>query len=228
MQELPIAANESFSQRPDLPHRLSRKSITVLLPVLTVAIIIGSLFGLQWVSQRALALGYPVPQVQIHVSSTGSLVLHQSYQFSAAGTGRDLTYIWDFGDQSGGYGPSASHVYEQNGSFTVTLTVTDPAGQSGTQTQAVTVVPPPPQATFTFSASSYSKYVYFDASYSTADSSTSISSYNWTFGDGTTDNTYYPQYAHYYSASGTYQVTLVVTDATGQSSVPYSTSVVVS
>ena len=227
MQESSIAGNESFGQRPGLPRRLSRQWMTALLPVLTVAIVIGSLFGLQWVSQRALALGYPVPQVQINGPSTSSLVLHQSYQFSAVATGRDLSYIWDFGDQSGGYSPSASHVYEQNGSFTVTLTVTDPVGQRTTRTRAVTVQPPPPRAFFTFSAYSYSRYVYFSAYDSTADQSTSIASYNWTFGDGNTYTTSNYWYYYSYSAAGTYQVTLVVIDATGQSSDPYSLSVVV-
>jgi large repetitive protein len=36
-----------------------------------------------------------------------------------------LTYAWDFGDGSAGTGASPSHVYADNGSYTVTLTVSD-------------------------------------------------------------------------------------------------------
>lgn len=193
MQELPIAANGSFGQRPTPAHSLWRRWAIVLLPVLTIGIVGGSLFWLQWVGQYAIALGYPVPQVRINGPSTSSLVRQQSYQFSGVATGRNLTYVWDFGDQNTAYGPIVSHVYQQNGPFTITLTVSDPTGQSTKQTYTVNVVPPAPQAIFTTSVSSYGGggYVYFYANGSTADQSTSISSYNWTFGDGTTDTTSY-------------------------------------
>jgi PKD repeat protein len=202
--------------------------VTAILPVLVVVFVAGSLFGLQWAGQRGIVLGYPMPQVQINAASaSGSLTLNQNYQFSATASGRDLTYSWDFGDQNTGYGANVSHAYQANGSFTVTVSVTDPAGHRASQSSTYTVLPPLPQATFTFSVG-YSGYVYFDASGSTADASTSISRYNWDFGDGSTDMTSSSQDAHSYNSTGTYQVTLTVTDATGQTSSGSTSSVVIS
>lgn len=58
--------------------------------------------------------------------------------------------------------------------------------------------------------------VSFDASGSTAGVGTSIASYSWTFGDGATDTTTGPSDSHAYSTAGSYTVTVMVTDADGQ------------
>ncbi len=108
----------------------------------------------------------------------------------------------------------------------MTVRATDAINQTSTDTTNVRVIPPSPTASFTYSVS-YSGYVYFDASASTADPSTSIANYSWDFGDGNTDSTSSPQEYYQYYSMGTYQVSLVLTDATGQSSSAYTASVVI-
>ncbi len=228
MQETELYADKTFHREHSSSRQRSVQLITAILPVLIVGIVVGSLAGLQWAGQRGITLGYPLPQVQITAPATGTLIRNQSYQFSAKASGRELSYFWDFGDQSTGSGASVSHAYQSSNTFIVTVTVTDAAGHQATQSDKMTVVPPAPQALFTYSAG-FNNYIYFDASGSVADSSTYIENYNWNFGDGSaTDTTSYSQDTHYYSNAGTYQATLIVTDATGQVSSPYTVAVTIS
>lgn len=224
MQE-PLPFSAMPYARPSLSTPSSRRGwVLILIAFLIVALIAASMAWLQWASQRGLTLGYPQPRIQFTSLPAGTLLLHQSYQFSAATSGRDLTSTWNFGDQSSDSGLTVNHAFQSNGNFTVTVSVVDPLGQSSSASTQITVLPPPPQATFTYSVG-YSGYVSFDASNSTADPSTAIASYEWDFGDGSTDQTSSPQDYHYYSNYGTYQVTLIVVDGTGQQSSPYQSNV---
>ena len=62
-----------------------------------------------------------------------------------AGTPITAHYRWDFGDPAGEYnvlpGWNAGHVYDQPGTYTVTLAITNEAGKTGTATTTVTVLP---------------------------------------------------------------------------------------
>lgn len=198
--------------------------IQLFVILLVIALVITGMSWLQWAAQRGLSQGYPRPVVQLTTQTSGTLLLHQSYQFGANAQGRDLTFSWDFGDQSSASGAAVKHAFQSNGNYTVSVTVTDPLGQRNTASTQVSVLPPPPQATFSFTVG---YYVYFDASNSSADSSTSIAYYDWNFGDGTTDHTSYSQDTHSYSYSGSYTVTLTITDAVGQQSTPYQAVVVI-
>ena len=51
----------------------------------------------------------------------------------------DLTYHWDFGDGSTGTGATTSHTYDELGTYTVKLTVTDSEGASDTDTTTVEI-----------------------------------------------------------------------------------------
>ncbi|GAB3129650.1 lamin tail domain-containing protein [Glaciibacter psychrotolerans] len=52
------------------------------------------------------------------------------------------SYAWNFGDNSTGSGVSASHSYAAAGTYTISLTVTDNRGATGTASRAVTVTAP--------------------------------------------------------------------------------------
>ncbi len=107
---------------------------------------------------------------------------------STAGTGHTLvSYAWNFGDGQIGTGVTPNHAYSAAGTFTVTLTVTDEVGQTGTARLAVNVATI--VAEFVFSPTdpiAGVTTVFFDATPSSSPST--ITSYVWDFGDGGTCN----------------------------------------
>jgi PKD repeat protein len=142
---------------------------------------------------------------------------------STAGSGHSIVrYDWDLGDGTTASGVTISHTYTVAGSYSVTLTVTDDAGQTSQATNGVTVGSPSggsgaPTATFTFSpaAPAVGAPVNFNASTSAAGTGHRIASYAWTFGDGTTGAGV--TLTHAYASAGSFSVQLTVTDEIGQS-----------
>jgi PKD repeat protein len=59
--------------------------------------------------------------------------------------GAIAAYEWAFGDDTTATGSSPSHVYASEGEYTVTLTVTDDAGNTSELSHTVTVAPAPPE-----------------------------------------------------------------------------------
>ncbi len=217
----PILAGK-VDQRTDT---VAQRLFSLLVLILIIAIVGGSLFWIQWAAQRGITLGYPIPRVKLLNAPKSPLQINSAFLFNADATGRDITYSWNFGDETNATGQQVSHSYSSNGTFTVTVTASDPMGQTSQYSTAVEVLPPLPTAQFTYSEPYGCCYIYFDASNSSADPSTSIASYSWNFGDGTSESVTYPQYQYTYSYSGTYQVTLWVVDGTGQQSQPYTMNV---
>jgi PKD repeat protein len=127
------------------------------------------------------------------------------------------TYTWDFGDGQTGQSNEGitEHSYGKNDTFTTSVTVTDVVGQKNTFSQQVDVSFPPPTASFKVDVSAFSAgyaNVTFDASNSTG----YIKSYIWDFGDGQTKESSTNSDFHYYRRTGTFTVTLKVTDLAGQ------------
>ena len=135
--------------------------------------------------------------------------------------GTIVAYDWDFGDGNTGTGVSPTHIYAADGNYTVTLTVTDDAGDTSdpaTTTASIGAVNQPPLAD---PNGPYTGVVgvpvMFDGTGS-SDPDGTIVSYDWDFGDGTTGTG--PQPQHTYAAPGVYDVTLTVTDDAGDTSAP--------
>lgn len=124
---------------------------------------------------------------------------------------------WDFGDGGSSQEISPTHIFEDNGTFTVRLTVTDNEGATATRTVQVRVTDRPiatiivdrntsetAPAVFNFDASQS-----FDPDAATGDEL----SYRWDFGDGTVE--FEKVIAHTYATAGSFRVRLTVTDADG-------------
>lgn len=138
---------------------------------------------------------------------------------SRAVTGRTIVaYEWNFGDGTLGTGVNASKTYTVAGSYVVSLTVVDDAGQRGTTSQTVTVsstTASPPTAAFTYSPTDpqTAQTVFFNGSGSFSAAGRTIVSYQWTFGDGKTASGVLVSNA--FATANTYRVTLTVTDSAG-------------
>lgn len=87
--------------------------------------------------------GEPVDNVPVARISANCSDL--TCDFSAATSSDDngiSGYSWNFGDNSTANGVAVSHTFAGDGNYTVTLTVTDSANQTGTSQQVVTVAAP--------------------------------------------------------------------------------------
>jgi PKD repeat protein len=136
-------------------------------------------------------------------------------------SGGIVRYSWNFGDGRSGSGRTATHKYDEPGTYFPTLTIEDQFGRTASATSTITIGSGNnPTATFVVSPSAprVNTSVNFNASGSVAATGRQIVSYRWDFGDGTPLVTASgPTVSHTYTAAQTYTVTLVVTDNTGKS-----------
>ncbi|GGO90610.1 hypothetical protein GCM10011584_22800 [Nocardioides phosphati] len=154
--------------------------------------------------------------------SAGQAVTFDGSPSTDAETPASLTYSWDFGDGSAkATTPTPAHTYAASGSYPVKLTVTDPQGLANTKSWSLAVAAnKKPVATLTASQTkaNVGQTVSFDGSTS-SDQETAHDqlAYTWSFGDGTDASTVTgPTTSHAFAATGSYPVTLTVTDANGQ------------
>jgi PKD repeat protein len=174
-------------------------------------------------TQNVLVGSLPGPTAAFTASPASpgvSQVVNFSAAASTAAQGHTITnYAWNFGDgvTATGSQSTASHAYTVAGTFVVTLTVTDDAGQNGSTTQNVVVGSSAPTAAFTVSPSTpgVQQSVSFNASTSTAAAGHSIVSYAWNFGDGGSATSAQATTTHTYATTGSFVVSLTVTDDAG-------------
>ena len=161
--------------------------------------------------------------------------INQDITFDASGTtdegepcGSLCTYQWDFGNFETETGQRVTKRFGKAGTFSITLTVTDPRGGVDSDTRSLKINGPPPP-TSGFAATSTGHTVAFSAGSSFAGAGGTLVEYIWDFGDGTTETTELPGVSHTYpsvGASGTvtpYVVVLTVKDNFGQTAVSSTT-----
>ncbi len=136
-------------------------------------------------------------------------------------------FAWDFGDGTTEttVGPEdVQHVFQTDGEFTVTLTVTDQGGASASKEREIAVInDPPTNVDFTWEpkAPRWDQEITFIPGEDIEDPHGDIgrAEFAWNFGDGTpaTITTGPQEVNHSYVEPGTYTVTLTVTDEGGAS-----------
>lgn len=146
------------------------------------------------------------------VATTTGLNVAVDASASTDADGTIAGYSWNFGDGGTATGATASHTYAADGTYTVTLTVTDDDGATDVTTRFATVEAINAAPTASFVTTKTGLAIGVDASAST-DAEGPIASYAWEFGDGSTGTGVSTNYT--YPAAGTYVVTLTVTDAGG-------------
>jgi PKD repeat protein len=134
--------------------------------------------------------------------------------FQDQSTNTPQSWSWSF---PGALPPSSTLqnpivLFPTPGNYSVTLTVTNPAGSNSiTKTNYITVGGPP-TAQFSYTVNGSTLTV-------TNQSSPNATSFTWNFGDGTTSNLQNPP-PHTYANDGAFVVTLTATNACGTSTFP--------
>jgi PKD repeat protein len=120
---------------------------------------------------------------------------------------------WHEGPPSSG--TSGSHTYNHPGTFTVTLTATDSAGNRGSDSKTVTVQPPnqPPHCSLQVNPHAGNAPLTVNANGSCTDPDNNITSTVITWGDGASTNG--ATGTHTFTAAGDYNVTITATDSGG-------------
>ena len=131
-------------------------------------------------------------------------------------------WSWDFGDGTNGTGERTTHIYHSLGIYTVTLTVTDNEGATGTDTITVEVgsanwPPTKPVINGTRTGTKNKTYPY---TVSAMDRDNDFLQYTLTWGDGTQNTSEFQpngtlcSFSHSWDAAGKYIITATATDNT--------------
>ena len=90
----------------------------------------------------------PKPPPTVAITGPSSGLVGKELQFSATGTGENLTYAWDFGDGGAASGATAKHIFASAGTYAVSVVVTDGSGATAISTTTVAIsdpiIPPEP------------------------------------------------------------------------------------
>ncbi len=137
----------------------------------------------------------------------------QTYQFNVTVKSYDpiVSYYWDFGDGGHSKIKNATHVFKNQGNYTVILYVEDSDGSNMSFQNVVRVLDSKPRVYFNFSNAIEGQPVHFNATIISYDG---IANITWEFGDGSLEyNTINPE--HIYRENGIYTVNLTVREKDG-------------
>jgi PKD repeat protein len=151
-----------------------------------------------------------IPFVSFAPSQSAGCTTPFPVSFTNNSVGAGLSYIWNFGDSITSTQVSPSHTFTENGVFNVSLTATNPQGCSTTQTDVIDVTET--AADFLPDVFGFCTPVAVNFT-DLSTSATTITSYQWDFGDGTTSTLANP--SHTYADTGRFDVSLIIVNALG-------------
>ncbi len=163
---------------------------------------------------------YPVALIEVEKVTNLTVIVSGWHSYALDGK-TIVSYGWTFGDGAAASGANVTHTYAANGTYTISLNVTDSGGLSNVTTHKVKVTkavpPPPPAKQYPIAVITVEKVtnltVVVSGWHSVALDNKTIVNYTWDFGDGT--NASGANVTHIYAANGTYTITLTVTDSGG-------------
>lgn len=153
------------------------------------------------------------PIVEFYSDSSESCSIPFLVNFNSATTNNNDTYLWSFGDGTSSNQINPSNVYNMNGSFNVSLKITNSGGCSGLKIKNSFIQITSPKASINID----SAYGCAPKTIEIEDLSTGVNGINtwiWDFGDGHTQvgpN----QPTHTYVDTGVFMVSLVIIDNKG-------------
>lgn len=178
----------------------------------TVTLIVNSNEGCSDTISRVIVIN-PLPVAVFSALNTAGCgpILVQFNDSSFINSGNISGWAWEFGDGETSAQQNPSHQYQASGNYNVSLTVTSDSGCTHTMlmNNAVTVYPGP---LADFEPEPASQTI-LNPSFSFINLSNGGLNYYWTFGDGGNSTQFEPQYS--YADTGSYMVTLWVTNAYG-------------
>lgn len=154
-----------------------------------------------------------IPPVATFSANKTTVTPGESVTFTDHSTNNPESWSWNFGDGNTSVIQHPTHSYTTQGTYTVTLTVTNSAGNdTETKSNYITVVPggSAPVAGFTANRTTIAEG---ESVTFTDQSLNSPTEWSWNFGDGTTSTARNP--AHTYNSAGTYTVSLNVSNSYG-------------
>ena len=134
-----------------------------------------------------------------------------------------VNWTWNFGDGSYGYGADVGHIFLNDGSYLVILTVRDSDGSTDSVSKTVTALDTSPIASYAFEPSALVEGVQINFTSTSASFDPLV---NWTWDIGPAKR-YGPSVSYEFPDSGSYRVKLTVRDSDGSTSA-HSQSLVVS
>lgn len=145
--------------------------------------------------------------------TSANICVGDSVWFVDFSNGTNLSYDWDFGDGGTSTAQNPTHTFNTAGTYSVTLTVTDPSGCDSTLTRPAYInVQDVPNVAFTANNTTFTCYPAL-VNFSDLSVGSGISSWYWDFGDNASSVIQNP--SHNYTEPGVYDVTLVITTTNG-------------